>query len=47
MRSAEGNATVATAENRFNTNKLQAAACMLASAAVSIGLTWFAITRLF
>lgn len=31
----------------FNYSKLQAAACMLASAAVSIGLTWYAVTRFF
>ncbi|GIZ53590.1 hypothetical protein [Noviherbaspirillum aridicola] len=47
MRTAEHNARVAPVTRGFNYNKLQAVACMLASAATSIGLTWYAITRLF
>jgi hypothetical protein len=31
----------------FNVNRLQAVACMLASAAVTSGLLWVAIQRLF
>lgn len=47
MRPTERASTITEATAGFNYNKLQAAACMLASAAVSIGLTWFAVSRLF
>ncbi|HEY8609299.1 MAG TPA: hypothetical protein VIM12_19450 [Noviherbaspirillum sp.] len=46
MRPTEHTTQVPTAAVHFNFAKLQATACILASAAVSIGLTYFALTRL-
>jgi hypothetical protein len=43
MKNARQDAAVIQAKTQFNYNKLQAAACMTSSAAVSIGLLYLAI----
>lgn len=46
MRPTEQDAGAVHASSGFNYNKLQAAACIVASAAVSITLTWLAVSSL-
>jgi len=47
MKNARQQAVARTAKAQFNTNKLQAAACMATSAAVSIAIIYWAIKSLF
>lgn len=47
MKNASQRAVARTAKAQFNYNKLQAAACMGTSAAVSIALIYWAIKTLF
>ncbi|WP_420476422.1 hypothetical protein [Noviherbaspirillum sp. ST9] len=47
MRNAHHRAVARTANAQFNVNKLQAAACILTSSAVSIAIIYWAIKSLF
>jgi len=47
MKNAQQRAVARTSAAQFNTNKLQAAACMATSAAVSIAIIYWAIKSLF
>lgn len=47
MRNAHQRAVARTANAQFNVNKLQAAACITASSAVSIAIIYWAIKSLF
>ncbi|WP_170942231.1 hypothetical protein [Noviherbaspirillum denitrificans] len=47
MRNAHQRAAVRTAKAEFNVNKLQAAACILTSSAISVAIIYWAIKSLF
>ena len=47
MKNAQQRTAARTAQAQFNYNKLQAAACMATSAAVSIAIIYWAIKTLF